>query len=196
AYHEAGHALVGHYLPTIDPIHKVSIIPRGQAGGYTLALPLEDKHYNTRTELLENIVFSLGGRAAEVVALGEISTGARSDLERATKTVRKMITEYGMSDVLGYMTFGHGHEEQIFLGRDIARDKNYSEEIAAKIDREIKRIMDEAFEKSTLIIKEHRDLLDRIAKELLEKETIESEEFVALLGERPGNNTSEEAPKA
>ncbi|MCL6590335.1 MAG: ATP-dependent zinc metalloprotease FtsH [Firmicutes bacterium] len=190
AYHEAGHALVGHYLPTIDPIHKVSIIPRGQAGGYTLALPLEDKHYNTRTELLENIVFTLGGRAAEVVALGEISTGARSDLERATKTVRRMITEYGMSDVLGYMTFGHGHEEQIFLGRDIARDKNYSEEIAAKIDREIKRIMDEAYERSTAIIKEHRDLLDLVAKELLEKETIEGKDFLALLGERPGNNHS------
>jgi cell division protease FtsH len=192
AYHEAGHALVGHYLPTIDPIHKVSIIPRGGAGGYTLALPLEDKHYNTRTELLENVVFALGGRAAEVIALNEISTGARSDLERATKTVRKMITEYGMSDELGYMTFGHGHEEQIFLGRDFTREKNYSEEIAAAIDREIKRIMDSAFEKSTAVIREHRDMLDAIAKTLLEKETIEGNEFLALLGESP--KTEEPSP--
>ncbi|HBE80520.1 MAG TPA: cell division protein FtsH [Firmicutes bacterium] len=185
AYHEAGHALVGHYLPTIDPIHKVSIIPRGGAGGYTMALPLEDKHYNTRTELLENVVFAMGGRAAEVIALNEISTGARSDLERATKTVRKMITEYGMSDELGYMTFGHGHEEQVFLGRDFTREKNYSEEIAAAIDREIKRIMDSAFEKSTALIREHRDMLDAIAKTLLDKETIEGNEFLALLGESP-----------
>jgi cell division protease FtsH len=186
AFHEAGHALVGHYLPTVDPIHKVSIIPRGQAGGYTLALPLEDKHYQTRTELLEDIVMFLGGRAAELIALGEISTGARSDLERATKMVRKMITEYGMSDNLGYMTFGHGHEEQVFLGRDISRDKNYSEEIAAAIDREIRRIMDAGFQQATRMIEEHRDQLDKIANLLLAKETIEGADFVALIGEKPG----------
>jgi len=190
AYHEAGHALVGHYLPTVDPIHKISIIPRGMAGGYTLALPLEDKHYQTRTELLEDIVMYLGGRAAEVIALGEISTGARNDLERATRMVRKMITEYGMSDNLGYMTFGHGHEEQVFLGRDISRDKNYSEEIAAAIDREIRRIMDESFQRAKDIINEHRDQLDQIAKLLLEKETIESEEFIALIGEKPKKEES------
>jgi cell division protease FtsH len=192
AFHEAGHALVGHFMPTVDPIHKISIIPRGQAGGYTLALPLEDKHYSTRTELLENVVFMLGGRAAEVVALGEISTGARNDLERSTKTVRRMITEYGMSDQLGYMTFGHGHEEQVFLGRDISRDKNYSEEIAAAIDREIKRIMDESFEKSKQIVTEHRELLDKIANALLEKETIEGEAFLELIGEKPKQEQEEE----
>jgi cell division protease FtsH len=191
AFHEAGHALVGHYLATVAPIHKVSIIPRGAAGGYTLALPLEDKHYSTRTELLENVIFALGGRAAEVIALNEISTGARSDLERATKTVRKMITEYGMSDELGYMTFGHGHEEQVFLGRDFTREKNYSEEIAAAIDREIKQIMDASFVKATVVIKEHRELLDAIANTLLDKETIEGAEFLALLGEAP---KMEEAP--
>jgi cell division protease FtsH len=195
AYHEAGHALVGHYLPTIDPIHKVSIIPRGSAGGYTLALPLEDKHYSTRTELLENVVFALGGRAAEIIALGEISTGARSDLERATKTVRKMITEYGMSETLGYLTLGHGHEEQIFLGRDIARDKNYSEEIAATIDREIRRIMDESFQRATKVLEEHRDLLDKVAKTLLEKETIEGVDFRTLLGEQPVEPGENEAPQ-
>ena len=197
AFHEAGHALAGHFLPTVDPIHKISIIPRGQAGGYTLALPLEDKHYSTRTELLENVVFMLGGRAAEVIALGEISTGARNDLERATKTVRRMITEYGMSDELGYMTFGHGHEEQVFLGRDISRDKNYSEEIAAAIDREIKRIMDESFEKCKQIIAEHRELLDKLANALLEKETIEGDAFVELIGEKPKQDRDEtEAVKA
>jgi cell division protease FtsH len=191
AFHEAGHALVGHYLPTVDPIHKISIIPRGQAGGYTLALPLEDKHYQTRTELLEDIVMYLGGRAAEVIALGEISTGARNDLERGTHLVRKMITEYGMSDNLGYLTFGHGHEEQIFLGRDIARDKNYSEEIAAAIDRETRLIMDQAFERATEIIKEYRDQLDSIAHMLLDKETIEAQEFIVLMGENPGQEGNE-----
>jgi cell division protease FtsH len=187
AFHESGHALVGHYLPTIDPIHKISIIPRGQAGGYTLALPLEDKHYQTRTELLEDIVMYLGGRAAEVIALGEISTGAQNDLERSTHLVRKMITEYGMSDNLGYLTFGHGHEDQVFLGRDItSREKNYSEEIAAAIDQETRRIMDEGFKRATGIIEEHRDQLDSIANLLLEKETIEAQEFIALIGEKPG----------
>jgi cell division protease FtsH len=186
AFHEAGHGLVGHYLPTADPIHKISIIPRGQAGGYTLALPLEDKHYQTRTELLEDIIMYMGGRAAEVIALGEISTGARNDLERSTHLVRKMITEYGMSDNLGYLTLGHAHEEQVFLGRDIAREQNYSEEIAAAIDRETRRMMDEAFQRATTIIKEHRDQLDSIAMMLLDKETIEASEFVALIGEKPG----------
>ena len=185
AYHEAGHALVGHYLATVDPIHKISIIPRGQAGGYTLALPMEDKYYKTRTELLENVTMYLGGRAAEVIALGEISTGARSDLERATKTVRKMITEYGMSDNLGYMTFGHGHEETVFLGRDISRDKNYSEEVAALIDREIKNIMDESFQQAIASIKDHRELLDKIANALLADETIEGRAFLELIGEKP-----------
>jgi cell division protease FtsH len=186
AFHEAGHALVGHYLPTVDPIHKISIIPRGQAGGYTLALPLEDKHYQTRTELIADIVMYLGGRAAEVIALGEISTGARNDLERGTHLVRKMITEYGMSDNLGYLTFGHGHEEQVFLGRDFAREQNYSEAIAAAIDQETRRIMEEAFQRATAIIKEHREQLNSIAHVLLDKETIEAQEFVTLIGEKPG----------
>lgn len=181
AYHEAGHALVGHYLPTVDPIHKVSIIPRGMAGGYTLALPLEDKNYATRTELTENIVFLLGGRVAEAIALGEISTGARNDLERATKLVRKMIMEYGMSADLGPMTFGHGHEEQVFLGRDISRDKNYSEEVAANIDREMRSMIDQAYKRAEELITEHREELDRVARTLLERETLEAPEFEAVL---------------
>jgi cell division protease FtsH len=181
AYHEAGHALVGYFLPTVDPIHKVSIIPRGQAGGYTLALPVEDKRYATRTELLEDVVFSLGGRAAEAVVLGEISTGARSDLERATKLVRKMITEYGMSDKLGPMTFGHGPMEQVFLGRDISRDRNYSEKVAASIDEEMKRMITEAYNRAEELIRTHRDKLDAIVQALLEKETLEAADFERLL---------------
>lgn len=181
AFHEAGHALVGHYLPTVDPIHKVSIIPRGQAGGYTLALPLEDKHYATRTELLEQVVFMLGGRVAEAMVLGEISTGARNDLERATKLVRKMVTEYGMSDELGPMTFGHGHEEQVFLGRDISRDRNYSEKVASEIDKEMKQIIERSYKRAEEIVRTHRDKLDAIAKALLEKETLEAADFEALL---------------
>ncbi len=181
AYHEAGHALVGHYLPTVDPIHKVSIIPRGRAGGYTLALPLEDKNYATRTELTENIVFLLGGRVAEAIALGEISTGARNDLERATKLVRTMITEYGMSAELGPMTFGHGHEEQVFLGRDISRDRNYSEKVAADIDREMRSLIDQAYKRAEEIINGHREELDRVAQALLSRETLEGAEFEALL---------------
>lgn len=181
AYHEGGHALVGHFLPTVDPIHKVSIIPRGQAGGYTLALPLEDKHYATRTELLENVMFMLGGRVAESIVLGEISTGARNDLERATKLVRKMVTEYGMSDELGPMTFGHGHEEQVFLGRDISRDRNYSERVAAEIDAEMKSIIEQAYRKAEEIVKDHRKELEAVANALLEKETLEAADFERLL---------------
>lgn len=181
AYHEAGHALVGHFLPTVDPIHKVSIIPRGQAGGYTLALPVEDKRYATRTELLEDVVFLLGGRVAEDLVLGEISTGARNDLERATKLVRKMIMEYGMSDELGPMTFGHGREEMVFLGRDISRDRNYSEQVAASIDQEMKRIITEAYNKAEEIINKHRDKLELVAGALLEKETLEAPDFERLL---------------
>jgi cell division protease FtsH len=194
AYHEAGHALVGHYLPTVDPIHKVSIIPRGQAGGYTLALPLEDKHYATRTELMENVVFLLGGRAAEAIVLKEISTGARNDLERATKLVRTMITEYGMSEELGPMTFGHGHAEQVFLGRDISRDKNYSEKVAAEIDREMKTMIDLCYRRAEEIITTHLDELNRVTNALLERETLEAEEFEQLLAsvdEQP--NTEGEA---
>ncbi|HBR29977.1 MAG TPA: cell division protein FtsH [Firmicutes bacterium] len=195
AFHEAGHALVGHYMPTVDPIHKVSIIPRGRAGGYTLALPLEDKNYATRTELMENVVFLLGGRVAEAIALQEISTGARNDIERATKLVRTMITEYGMSEELGPMTFGHGHEDQVFLGRDISRDKNYSEQVAASIDREMRSLIDRSYQRAEEIVTTHRDQLDRITQALLEKETLERADFEALLAgtdqEKPA--VSEEA---
>lgn len=147
SYHEAGHALVGDLLPHTDPVHKVSIIPRGRAGGYTLLLPKEDRNYMTKSQLLDQITMLLGGRVAEALVLHEISTGASNDLERATGLVRKMITELGMSDEIGPLTFGQ-KEGQVFLGRDIGRDRNYSEAVAYSIDKEARRIIDECYHKA------------------------------------------------
>ncbi|NLP17508.1 MAG: ATP-dependent metallopeptidase FtsH/Yme1/Tma family protein [Firmicutes bacterium] len=180
AYHEAGHAVLGHILPHTDPVHKVSIIPRGRAGGYTLSLPKEDRYYMTRTELLDRIVQILGGRVAEELVLDEISTGAQNDLERATAMVRKMIMEYGMSDKLGPLTFGH-KQEQVFLGRDIARDRNYSEEVASAIDQEVRSIIDDCYAQATSLLKENMDKLELLAQTLLERETLEAEELKQLL---------------
>lgn len=181
AYHEAGHAIVARFSPHMDPVHKVSIIPRGMAGGYTMVVPLEDKHVTTKTEILEYLSYALAGRAAEELVFKEISTGAQNDLEQATKLTRKMITEYGMSENLGPMTFGHGHEEQIFLGRDIARDRNYSEEVAAAIDREARKIIETSYDRAKQILQEHRDALDRVVAALKEKETLNREEFEAIV---------------
>jgi cell division protease FtsH len=180
SYHEAGHALVGEMLPHTDPLHKVSIIPRGRAGGYTLLLPKEDRHYMTKSQLIDQITMLLGGRVAEAVVLKEISTGASNDLERATELVRKMITELGMSDELGPLTFGH-KQEQVFLGRDISRDRNYSEAVAYAIDKEARRIIDECYQKAQNLIKEHIDMLNAIAGALMEKETLEANEFANLV---------------
>jgi len=180
SYHEAGHALLGEYLPHTDPLHKVSIIPRGQAGGYTLLLPKEDRHYMTKSQLLDQVTMLLGGRVAEALVLKEISTGASNDLERATNIVRKMVTELGMSEELGPVTFGH-KEEQVFLGKDIARDRNYSESVAQAIDNEIRRIIDEAYQKAQDIIIEKMDILHAIAQALMEKETLEAEEFLEII---------------
>lgn len=180
SFHEAGHALVGEMLTHTDPLHKVSIIPRGRAGGYTLLLPTEDRRYMTKSQLLDQITMLLGGRVAEAIVLKDISTGASNDLERATEIVRKMITELGMSDELGPLTFGH-KQEQVFLGRDIARDRNYSEAVAYAIDKEARRIIDECYQKAQNIIKEYNDRLHKIAETLMEKETLEAEEFAALM---------------
>lgn len=180
SYHEAGHALVGYLLPNTDPVHKVSIIPRGRAGGYTLLLPKEDRYYMTRSMLREQIVMLLGGRVAEDLVLKEISTGAQNDLERATEIARKMIMEYGMSDRLGPLTLGH-KQDQVFLGRDISRDRNYSEEIASAIDQEVRRIMDEAYDTARKLLSEHIEALHAIANKLMEKETIEAAEFAELM---------------
>ncbi|MGI1659966.1 MAG: ATP-dependent zinc metalloprotease FtsH [Desulfitobacterium sp.] len=182
SYHEAGHALVGELLTHTDPLHKVSIIPRGRAGGYTLLLPKEDRNYMTKSQLLDQVTMLLGGRVAEALVLHEISTGASNDLERATGLVRKMITELGMSDELGPLTFGQ-KEGQVFLGRDIARDRNYSEAVAYAIDKEARRIIDECYQKAQNLIKENMHKLNAIAETLMAQETIDSKEFAALMAQ-------------
>ena len=181
AYHEAGHTLIGMMLKHTDPVHKVSIIPRGRAGGYTLMLPKEDRYYATRSELLDQLKTFLGGRVAEEVVLNEISTGAQNDLERASSLIRKMITEYGMSDVLGPITFGRKQDHQVFLGRDISRDRNYSEEVAHAIDKEVKKYMEEAYVECRKMLNENIDKLHLIANALIERETLEASELEQLM---------------
>lgn len=181
SYHEAGHALVGYLMPQCDPVHKVSIIPRGGAGGYTLLLPTEDRNYMTRTHLLNQVTMMLGGRVAEKLVLNEISTGAQNDLERASSTIRRMITEWGMSDELGPITFGSKNNDQVFLGRDLGRERNYSEAVAYSIDKEVKRIMDTCYEEAIGLLKDNMEKLNLVAKTLMERETIEAKEFLALM---------------
>ncbi|WP_029689207.1 ATP-dependent zinc metalloprotease FtsH [Thermoanaerobacter sp. A7A] len=176
AYHEAGHAVVAKLLPNTPPVHEVTIIPRGRAGGYTMLLPEEDKYYMSKSEMMDEIVHLLGGRVAESLVLNDISTGAQNDIERATNIARKMVTEYGMSERLGPMTFGTKSEE-VFLGRDLGRTRNYSEEVAAEIDREIKRIIEEAYKRAESLLKGNIDKLHRVAKALIEKEKLNGEEF-------------------
>ena len=180
AYHEGGHTLVGLLLEHADPVHKVTIIPRGRAGGYMLSLPKEDRSYRTRSELIDRIKVALGGRVAEEVVLGEISTGASSDIQQATRIIRSMIMEYGMSDAIGPIAYGE-ENHQVFLGRDLNRERNYSEEIAGEIDREVRRYIEEAYEACRTIIVENRDKLDLLAKELLERETLSAAELEELM---------------
>ena len=176
AYHEAGHAVVSRYLPTQDPVHQISIIPRGMAGGYTMYRPTEDKSFMSKTEMEENIVSLLGGRVAEAIILNDISTGASNDIERASQIARNMVTKYGMSDRVGTVMFGGGQGE-VFLGRDFAQTKDYSEETAALIDEEVKKIIQTAYERAVRILTEHMDKLHIVAGILMEKEKIEGEEF-------------------
>jgi len=180
AYHEGGHTLVGMLLDHTDPVHKVTIIPRGRAGGYTLSLPKEDKYYATRSELLDELKLLLGGRVAEAIVLKEISSGASNDLQRATELARKMICEYGMSDVLGAVTFGH-RQEQVFLGRDIGKENEYSEKIAAQIDSEIRKFIDEAYEGTVKLLSDHLEQLHLIAENLIERETLEAHELEEIM---------------
>lgn len=180
AYHEAGHALIGMLLKHADPVHKVSIIPRGRAGGYTLMLPKEDRYYATRSQLLDQLKIFLGGRVAEALILKEISTGAQNDLERCTALARKMICEYGMSEKLGPMTFGR-RQDQVFLGRDIGRDKDYSEEVAFSIDEEVRAFIDEAYTQTEELLSANIDKLHAIAARLLEKETIDGQEITDIM---------------
>ena len=179
AYHEAGHAVVSRFLATQDPVHEISIIPRGMAGGYTMYRPTEDKNFMSRTEMLETIISLLGGRASEKLILDDISTGASNDIERATKIARDMVTKYGMSARIGTITLG-GNQEEVFLGRDIAHAKEYSEETAAVIDEEIKNIIDACYKKATELLSANEDKLHKVAGVLLEKEKIAGDEFDAI----------------
>jgi cell division protease FtsH len=184
AYHELGHAIVGHLLPNSDPVHKVSIISRGQALGYTISLPTEDKFLTTRAELNDTMAMTLGGRAAEEIVFSEITTGASNDLEKVTETAKQMVMRFGMSERLGPRVFGHDRG-QPFLGREFSAEPDYSDEVAREIDDEIRRIVEEAHQTSKDILSEHREQLDTISKILLERETIEAEDFVALLEGKP-----------
>ena len=180
AFHEMGHAIVGHVLPNCDPVHKVSIIGRGQALGYTISLPGEDKFLTTRAELADTMAMTLGGRAAEEIVFGEITTGASNDLEKVTETAKQMVMRYGMSERLGPRVFGHDRSMP-FLGREFSSEPDYSDEIAREIDDEIRRIVEEAHQTAKDILVEHREDLDRISNLLLERETIDAEQFVKLL---------------
>jgi cell division protease FtsH len=190
AYHEAGHALVAHFLPHCDPIHKVSIVARGMASGYTIALPEVDRNIIGRTKFEHQLAFALGGRAAEELALGEITTGAANDLEQVTEKARAMVTRYGMSDKLGPMTFGQ-KEELVFLGKEIGEQRDYSEAVAQQIDEEVSRIVTTAYERAKRVLTEHREQLEAVAHQLMETETLEADEFVAIV---EGRSSTEESP--
>ena len=180
AFHEAGHAVVSKFLPSQDDVHQISIVPRGMAGGYTMYRPSEDKSFMSKTEMEEHIVSLLGGRVAEALVLGDISTGASNDIERATKIARGMVTKYGMSSLLGTIAFGSGNEE-VFLGRDFAQQRDFSEETAAIIDAEVKRIVDTAYRKAEDLLNANMEKLHAVANVLLEKEKIDGEEFSNIM---------------
>ena len=181
SYHEGGHAIINKVLVSQGPVHQISIIPRGMAGGFTLSLPQEDKNYMSKNEMFEEIISLLGGRVAEALCLDDISTGASNDIQRATAIAKKMVTKYGMSDRLGPIDFG-GHEE-VFLGRDFTSQRSYSEETAAEIDREVKSIVDRAYESAKQILEDNRNYLEQVASILMEKEKMSAEEFYGIFGE-------------
>jgi cell division protease FtsH len=195
AYHEVGHAIVGQLLENTDPVHKISIISRGQALGYTISLPTEDKFLTTRAELTDTMAMTLGGRAAEEIVFGEITTGASNDLEKVTETAKQMVMRFGMSERLGPRVFGHDRG-QPFLGREFSSEPDYSDEIAREIDDEIRRIVESAHQTAKGLLSERRDDLERVSKLLLERETIDAKEFVALLEGKPAEEVfvDEEEP--
>ena len=180
AYHEAGHAILFDKLETQDPVHEISIIPRGMAGGYTMPLPTEDKSYNSRNEMIESIVVSLGGRVAEALILDDISTGASNDIEKATKTARAMVTKYGMTKELGCINYG-SEDGSVFLGRDYGRTQDYSEATAAKIDELVLKIVNEAYKKAEQILSENIDKLHEIAAYLMKYEKMGAEDFEKVM---------------
>jgi cell division protease FtsH len=193
AYHESGHALVAMLLPGTDPIHKVTIIPRGRALGLTQQLPIDEKHTYPKKYLLNNIVILLGGRAAEELVLKDFTTGAGNDIERATNLARKMVCEWGMSEVMGPLTYGK-KDEQIFLGREFATHKDYSEETAQRIDREITKIVSDGYARAKQLLTDHMDALHKIAEELIEKEVLNAVELEAIIGIRPGDDGKQKTP--
>jgi cell division protease FtsH len=197
AYHELGHAIVGHVLPNCDPVHKISIISRGQALGYTISLPTEDKFLTTRAELTDTMAMTLGGRAAEEIVFGEITTGASNDLEKVTETAKQMVMRFGMSERLGPRVFGHDRT-QPFLGREFSSEPDYSDEIAREIDDEIRRVVEEAHQTAKDILTENREAMERISKILLERETIDAEQFEQLLAGKSEDEVfpEEEEPRA
>ena len=180
AYHEAGHALVALLLPGSDPLHKITIIPRGMAGGYTVTLPEEDRTLHSREYFLTRLPMMLGGRVSEEIVFGDITTGAADDLDKATTLVRQMICKYGMSETIGPVSFGK-ENGMVFLGRDLGEERDYSEDTARLIDGEIKRILGEAYQKAKIILTENRARLDLLTKTLLEKETLDAQEVHELL---------------
>lgn len=181
SYHETGHALLGELLEHADRTHKVSIIPRGRAGGFTIPLPEDDQNFMTKGQLLDKVTSLLGGRAAESIFLDDISTGAQNDIERATKIIRAMVTEYGMSENLGPLTLGQKHDEQVFLGRDISRQRNYSEEVAARIDKEVSKMVEECFSKAVRLLEENKETVERLVTALKEHETLNSDQIRLII---------------
>ncbi len=199
AYHESGHAIVGGLLPNADPVHKVTIIPRGMALGITWSLPDEDRHSITKNELLAQITMALSGRISEEIKFGDVTTGASNDFEKATQLARRMVTQYGMSDTLGPIQYGRGNH-QVFLGRDFGEDRNYSEEIAGKIDAEVRKIIERCYADATALLKENWHKVDRMVASLMEHETVDTDEVLAILADlpypaKPGEETPQ-LPKA
>ncbi|HVM11848.1 MAG TPA: ATP-dependent zinc metalloprotease FtsH [Actinomycetota bacterium] len=180
AYHEAGHAMVAFAHPDVDPVHKVTVIPRGRAGGYTMVLPTEDRNYHTRSELLGFLAYGLGGRVAEELVIGDVTTGAQDDLRQATRTAREMVTQYGMSDALGPITLGQ-REHEVFLGRDLNVTPDYSDQVAFEIDTEVRRLIDEAHDEALTVLQANREKLDDLAGALMERETLDGEEVARIL---------------
>ena len=190
SYHEAGHAVVTYFCETQDPVHEISIVPRGYAGGYTMSLPVEDRNYVTKHFMEEELCTLLGGRVAEKIVLGDISTGASNDIERATGIARNMVMRYGFSEKLGPMVYG-SDENEIFLGRDISQGRHYSDEVASDIDAEIRLFIDEAYEKAEKILTEHREKLDAVAAVLMEKEKVTDEQFAEIMSGKAPEETTE-----
>jgi cell division protease FtsH len=193
AYHEAGHAIVGHLLENCDPIRKVTIIARGLAGGYTLSLPDEDRHYISRAKFLDDLAFALGGRVAEEIVFGDVTTGASSDLQRVTEIARDMVTRYGMSEKMGPMVYGQRHE-MVFLGRDLGEQRDYSDAVALEIDKEVQQLVNTAYGRARDVLTQNRKVLEAIAQRLIEVETIEEEEFRSFFQEQADSSGPGGAP--